>query len=79
VLAKAYDLLEPGGTLLVGNYHEDTPTRWHMAYWADWSLCYRTEAGFIDLTRDLSPAPPPPEVIFDESRCQMFMKVKKPR
>jgi hypothetical protein len=50
-----------------------------MAYWADWSLCYRTEEGFVDLTRELSPAPLAPEVIFDESRCQMFMKVKKPR
>ena len=79
VLAKGYDLLEPGGTMLMGNYHVDTPTRWHMAYWADWSLVYRTEQGFVELARELEPAPPPPEVIFDESRCQMFLKVKKPR
>ncbi|HEX9053128.1 MAG TPA: class I SAM-dependent methyltransferase [Anaeromyxobacter sp.] len=78
VLAKGYDLLEPGGTMLVGNYHVDTPTRWHMAYWADWSLVYRTEEGFLDLARELSPAPAPPEIIYDESRCQMFMKLKKP-
>jgi extracellular factor (EF) 3-hydroxypalmitic acid methyl ester biosynthesis protein len=79
VLAKAYDLLEPGGTMLVGNYHVDTPTRWHMAYWADWSLCYRSEEGFLDLARELAPQPAAISIIYDESRCQMFMKVKKPR
>ncbi len=79
VLAKAYDLLEPGGTLLVGNYHVATPTRWHMAYWADWSLVYRTEEGFLDLARELDPAPEPPQMIYDESRCQMFMQLRKPR
>ena len=78
VLAKAYDLLEPGGTLLVGNYHVGTPTRWHMAYWADWSLVYRTEEGFRDLARDLEPEPVSTEILFDESRCQMFMRMRKP-
>ena len=79
VLAKAYDLLEPGGTLLVGNYHAATPTRWHMAYWADWSLCYRSEEGFLELARELEPAPATPEILYDESRCQMFMRLRKPR
>jgi extracellular factor (EF) 3-hydroxypalmitic acid methyl ester biosynthesis protein len=79
VLAKAYDLLEPGGTMLVGNYHVATPTRWHMAYWADWSLVYRTEEGFLELARELAPEPASVSIQYDESRCQMFMRVRKPR
>jgi len=79
VLAKAYDLLEPGGTLLVGNYHVATPTRWHMAYWADWSLVYRTEDAFRGLAEELDPAPSATSVEWDESRCQMFLRLVKPR
>lgn len=79
VLAKAYGVLEPGGTLLVGNYHVATPTRWHMAYWADWSLVYRTEAAFLGLADTLGPAPAARSVEFDDSRCQMFMRIARPR
>ena len=79
IMVKAYDLREPGGTLLVGNYHEATPTRWHMFYWADWSLVYRTEEGFLELTQGLDPAPASAAIEFDESRCQMFLRVKKPK
>jgi len=78
VLAKAYDLVEPGGTLLAGNYHLATPTRWHMAYWADWTLVYRSEEGFLELAQGLDPEPAAAAIEFDESRCQMFLRVKKP-
>ncbi len=76
VLAKAYGLLLPGGTLLVGNYHVANPTRHHMAYWADWSLMYRTEEAFMALTDGLSPASALIE--FDDSRSQMFLRLEKP-
>jgi len=79
VLAKAYDIVEPGGTLLVGNYHVETPTRFHMAYWADWSLVYRTEASFLALADGLTPAPAVAHLEFDDSHCQMFLRVEKPR
>jgi extracellular factor (EF) 3-hydroxypalmitic acid methyl ester biosynthesis protein len=76
VLRKTYDLLEPGGTLLVGNYHVQTPTRFYMAYWADWSLYYRTEAGFLELAEGLPVASTTVE--YDETRCQMFLRIEKP-
>lgn len=79
VLAKAYGVLDAGGTLLVGNYHVATPTRWHMAYWADWSLVYRTEEAFLALADRLDPAPAARSIEFDDSRCQMFMRLEKPR
>jgi extracellular factor (EF) 3-hydroxypalmitic acid methyl ester biosynthesis protein len=76
VLVKAYDLLEPGGTLLVGNYHVRTPTRFYMAYWADWSLFYRNEDSFLQLAEGLDGAA---SIEFDESGCQMFLRLEKPR
>ncbi len=78
VLAKAWDLVMPGGTILVGNYHVATPTRFHMAYWADWSLVYRTEEGFIALGDDLDPSPAARSIEFDDSRCQMFLRMERP-
>lgn len=75
VLAKTWELVRPGGTLLVGNFHAHTPTRWHMAYWGDWSLCYRTEATFLALAEGLPGASA--AVTFDETGCQMFLRVEK--
>jgi extracellular factor (EF) 3-hydroxypalmitic acid methyl ester biosynthesis protein len=77
VLRRAYDVLEPGGTLLVGNYHERTPTRFYMAYWADWSLCYRSEESFLQLADGVPAASAAIE--FDASGCQMFLRLEKPR
>jgi extracellular factor (EF) 3-hydroxypalmitic acid methyl ester biosynthesis protein len=77
VLAKTYDLVEPGGTLFVGNYHSGTPTRYHMAYWADWSLVYRTEEALLALADGLEPAPASCSIEFDDSRCQMFLKIRR--
>jgi extracellular factor (EF) 3-hydroxypalmitic acid methyl ester biosynthesis protein len=75
VLAKTWDVVRPGGTLLVGNFHSHTPTRYHMAYWGDWSLCYRTEASFLALADGLPCASA--RVDFDETGCQMFLRMEK--
>jgi extracellular factor (EF) 3-hydroxypalmitic acid methyl ester biosynthesis protein len=76
VLARAWELLAPGGTLLVGNYHVGNPTRIHMDYWADWPLTYRTEESFLALADKLPCAARAIE--FDETRCQMFLRLEKP-
>lgn len=76
VLAKAYGLLLPGGTLLVGNYHVANVDRFYMAYLADWSLTYRNEEGFLALAEGLDPASA--SIEFEESRSQMFLKLEKP-
>lgn len=76
VLTKLYELVMPGGALLVGNYHVGTPTRFYMAYWMDWVLYYRTEDEFLSLAEDLPGAKA--SIAFDASGCQMFLKVEKP-
>jgi extracellular factor (EF) 3-hydroxypalmitic acid methyl ester biosynthesis protein len=76
VLAKAYDLLLPGGTLVVGNYHVNNRTRLYMDYWMDWPLYYRTEESFLALADGLPAAGV--SIGFDETCCQMFLRLEKP-
>ena len=76
VLAKVWEVVRPGGTLLVGNFHASTPTRYHMAYWGDWSLWYRTEATFMALSDGLDCSAA--RIDFDETGCQMFLRLDKP-
>lgn len=76
VLAKTWEVVRPGGTLVVGNFHSSTPTRYHMAYWGDWSLWYRTEETFLSLADGLDCASA--RVLFDETGCQMFLRLEKP-
>ncbi|MFN7133269.1 MAG: class I SAM-dependent methyltransferase [Myxococcales bacterium] len=74
VLSKLYALLEPGGTLLVGNYHVKNPTRHYMAYWMDWQLYYRSETDFLELA---APTGAAPSIELDPSGCQMFLQLRK--
>jgi extracellular factor (EF) 3-hydroxypalmitic acid methyl ester biosynthesis protein len=75
VLARTWEVVRPGGTLLVGNFHASTPTRYHMAYLGDWSLYYRTEESFRSLADGLDFASA--RVEFDETGCQMFLRMEK--
>lgn len=76
VLARAYELLAPGGTLLVGNFHVGCPTRVHMDYWGDWPLVYRTEEAMLALAEGLPEAGR--AVVWDGARCQLFLRVTRP-
>jgi hypothetical protein len=46
-----------------------------MDYWLDWPLYYRTEEAFLALAYGLPGAEA--RVSFDESGCQMFLRVEK--
>ena len=74
VMKKLYELLLPGGTLLIGNFHVSNPSRFYMEYWCDWSLYYRTEQDMLDLIQDDTAEK---SVTFENSGSQMFLKVRK--
>jgi extracellular factor (EF) 3-hydroxypalmitic acid methyl ester biosynthesis protein len=76
VLAKTWELLVPRGVLVIGNFHVATATRLHMDYWGDWPLTYRTEETLKALADGLDPASM--SIGFDETRCQMFLRLEKP-
>jgi extracellular factor (EF) 3-hydroxypalmitic acid methyl ester biosynthesis protein len=75
VLAKSYELLAPGGMMVIGNYHQRNPNQNYMAYWLDWVLYYRTEEDFLGLASGLSGATA--SILFDDTRCQMFLQIDK--
>ncbi len=54
---RLYDLLAPGGTLIIGNMNE-TPLSnlWPMEFITDWALHYRTDAQMLAWSEGLQPA-----------------------
>jgi extracellular factor (EF) 3-hydroxypalmitic acid methyl ester biosynthesis protein len=75
VLRKVFDLLVPGGTIVVGNYHVSNPTRHYMEYWMDWVLYYRTEDELSGLAEGLPGAKA--TLSFEDTHCQMFLQLDK--
>lgn len=72
-LAKQlYNLLAPGGLLLIGNYHVDNPRRYVMEYWTDWKLIHRTEDEMIELLPSVNNI----DVQKDSTGIQMFLRAK---
>lgn len=76
VIAKLYELLEPGGLLIVGNFHPRNPTRTYMEYWMDWVLYYRTETELAELASDLDGAEV--DLSVEPTGSQMFLRVRRP-
>lgn len=77
IIKKVYEVLEPGGIMLIGNFHVRNESRLYMDYWLDWTLNYRTESEFMSLTNGLENASA--EIFFEETGNQMFLKIKKNR
>lgn len=75
VIKKLFELVKPGGTLVVGNYHVGNPTRTYMDYWMDWVLFYRTEQEMLSLLAD-DPAAEL-SITFEDSRSQLFLHAVK--
>jgi extracellular factor (EF) 3-hydroxypalmitic acid methyl ester biosynthesis protein len=75
VLKKLYQLLAPGGEMVIGNYHVSNPNRYYMEYWLDWVLYYRSESEFKALLGDAPGAHM--DVSFDDTGVQMFLGVNK--
>ncbi len=76
IINKLYQLLMPGGKLVVGNFHVSNPSKHFMEYWGDWHLIHRTEQEFKNLLSKSSAAEI--SVIFEDSGSQMFLDIKKP-
>lgn len=75
VMSKMFDLLEPGGTMLIGNFHTRNPSRVYMEYWMDWVLYYRTEEEFLELAAPLPNVKS--RVYFEEAKAQLFLEIQR--
>jgi extracellular factor (EF) 3-hydroxypalmitic acid methyl ester biosynthesis protein len=74
IINKLYQLLAPGGELVVGNFHVSNPSKYFMEYGGDWHLIHRTERELKNLLSKSSPAEI--SVIFEDTGCQMFLGIK---
>ncbi len=74
-LSKLYQLLKPGGEMVIGNFHVSNPSRIFMEYWLDWTIFYRTEDKFMDLANGLDLRER--SILFDETGVQMLLHIIK--
>ena len=75
LLTRLWELVLPGGTLIVGNFHPGCTSRTYLDYWCDWSLVYRTEEEFLALADGVEGAKV--TLQFEETRSQMFMRLER--
>ena len=75
VLWNLYQLIQPKGEMIVGNFHVSNPCRIYMEYWGDWVLYYRTEEEFYNLLKRDTEAEK--SITFDETGIQMFLQIKR--
>jgi extracellular factor (EF) 3-hydroxypalmitic acid methyl ester biosynthesis protein len=75
VIKKLYQLLTPGGEMIIGNFHVSNPSKNYMEYWLDWVLYYRTEEELKTLLESEPSAKC--SVFFENTGSQMFLHVKK--
>jgi extracellular factor (EF) 3-hydroxypalmitic acid methyl ester biosynthesis protein len=72
-----YDLLRPGGLLVVGNFAPSTPIQNFMGHFLEWFLIYRDAREILAL----APEPAEPEncaIRSETSGTNFFLEVRKP-
>ena len=75
-----FDLLKPGGTLIVGNFNHNNPRdlRFMMEYVYDWNLIYRSKEDMLDFARSIPRDMVREMKILDESLgINYFLKIVK--
>lgn len=73
---KIFQMLFPGGKIVLGNYHVKNETRKYMEYIMDWVLYYRDEESFIDVIENIRDSLSH-RIEFDDSDTQMFLHIIK--
>jgi extracellular factor (EF) 3-hydroxypalmitic acid methyl ester biosynthesis protein len=75
LIERLFLLLEPGGEMLIGNFHVSNPSRYFMEYWGDWYLIHRTEEELMALLEDISPGFV--TIFYEKARSQMFLRLRR--
>ncbi len=75
-----FELLQPAGALVVGNFSSDTPTdiRFMLDYVCEWKLIYRTKEEMFDFARGIPPHQiKNMEVLQEPLGINYFLKIEK--
>jgi len=76
VLRKLFQLLEPGGEMVIGNFSTANPDRVFMEYWLDWKIIHRSEQDLLHLTVGIDAEC---SVEADPTGIQMLLHLRKSR
>lgn len=76
MVTKLYDLIKPGGTVLIGNVNDShNGMYWSAEYAVDWSMYFRNMTEMEEIADGL---PGNPEITADESGSYFMLKLTKP-
>ena len=75
VLENLFQRLNPGGRMIIGNFHSSNKNKCLLDYWLDWNLYHRTEKEFMDLLKNLPKVDA--SIFFEDTGNQMFLNIKK--
>lgn len=67
-----HGILKPKGTLIIGNFHPDNPTRVFMDHVLDWKYVYRTPEDMQRLFQQSIFKRPPSRIRWDEQKIYLF-------
>jgi hypothetical protein len=73
---RLYEALEPGGTLIIGNFDIKNPTRTTMELALDWNLIHRSEEELYNL---FSPISPEIKIEREKEAVNLFCVISKPK
>ncbi len=76
-LNNIYDILKPGGEVIVGNFHARCPSRVFLDYMLDWPLIYRTEEDMERIFAASKFGESQVYVDYEEERVNMLVRCKK--
>lgn len=78
LLDFTYDRLRPGGTVILGNFHPDNPSRGMMDHVLDWKLIHRSEGDMNRLFQASKFGRPCDAIRFEEQRINLFAIASRP-
>ena len=76
IINNIYDLLKPGGEIIIGNFHDTCPSRCFLDYILDWPLIYRSQEDMERLFLQ-SKFACKPTIDFEEERVNMLARATK--
>ena len=77
VIENLYQILKPGGRMIIGNFHVSNQSKHFLDYWLDWNLNHRTEEEMLMLSKALTS--PEVSIFFENTGNQMFLEIIKPK
>jgi SAM-dependent methyltransferase len=72
-----YEILAPGGQVILGNFHPQNPTRALMDYLLEWRLLHRTEEDLSGLYQESRFGQPADRTVFENENVNLFAIQRK--